>query len=171
MKINSVSIILLAIILLGCKDENKKDNSKEAAPKVDYNFVVEATLKTDQADTFQFVMKDIDLETTIDKTVLKVQENFQDITGTVKAKYYFEYPTLLYLGLGYIKPKKVIIQSFKISYKGKEHIFTPRDFEEYFTINKYVEYGEKEGELITKMIDGKHVPIIGLSRKGIDLIK
>ncbi|MBB3123178.1 hypothetical protein FHS04_000675 [Mesoflavibacter sabulilitoris] len=164
-----IILSLLVLIVFNCKD--KKEEPKKVKQEVNYDFIVTASIKTDQADTFQFVLKDIDNETTIDKTVIQVSENFKEVQGKVKARYDFEYPTVLYLGLGYVKPKKVIIEHFKISYKGKEHVFTPKDFKEYFTVNRFVEFGEQEGELITKKIDNQHVPILGLSRKGIDLIK
>ncbi|WP_055436222.1 hypothetical protein [Lacinutrix algicola] len=167
----NISIILVAFLLLGCNNKKKDDKGSESVAKINYDFTVLAKLKTDKEDRFQFVLKDIDNETTIEKTVVKVSEDFQDVVGKVKAKYDFEYPTTLYLGLGYLQPKTIILESLEISYKGKSHIFTPNDFEEYFTINKFVEFGDNYGELITKTIDGQHVPILGLNRKGIDLIK
>lgn len=167
----NLSILLLIFVLVGCNNKKKEDSPTEPVVEINHDFTVVAKLKTDQDDRFQFVLKDIDDETTIDKTSLKASEDFQEIRGKVKAKYDFEFPTTLYLGLGYVKPKTVIFQSLEISYKGKSHIFTANNFEEYFTINKFVEFGENEGELITKAIDGQHVPILGLNRKGIDLIK
>lgn len=165
------TFLCLMLLISSCKKDKKQKNDSKIVQEKFEKFTLKAKLITDKKDRFQIVFKNIDNETQLYKIDVKEVDTVQTIEATYKFKYDFEYPTLVYLGLGYTKEKEVDILSVEIEYDGKKHIFNPKDYRANFIMNKFVDTTNVKGKFITKKIGKEHVPIISIKRKAIDFIK
>lgn len=169
--------LIIAFKLFSCKESKDSFKQKDQEPimkevTVDSAFFeLSITLRSDTTDRFQFVFANPIENEKIERVKVDASNDYVTITGKINAYYLDDLPNVAYLGLGYFYPKTVGIKEVKVQYKNKEHVFLPQDFEEYFTINEYIERLEDSGKYRTVRINNKLVPIFALKKEAIDIIK
>ena len=176
-KIKFYCILFCVVVLSACKNKTEKIESKKTVEqevvesKIQNQYTVKVTLKSDVSDRFQFVFVSKDKEETVVKVNVVKSDDYQTIEGGVIVDFEEEFPDVAYLGLGYFNLKKVSIKEVELSYKGKSKVFSSAEFNEFFDINKYMIKGAIEGEYTTNKIDNRLVPIFNIKKAAINSVK
>lgn len=170
---------MFALILTGCKEDVKTEPSGESNVqaestniiKKEPNLVLNFNIKTSEPDEFSIKANDVFLNNNQFMDIkIKQKLNFNELDKNIK----FEFPDRtipdyqLMISLGIKKPKEVEVKYISIEY-GDTFFDIPSDkVNDYFTLNKFIEYSPETGIIKTKKVDGQHNPLMFVRRKILD---
>jgi hypothetical protein len=159
----NILTIVCVFILVSCDGSRSKSNSD------DNFFRITIQLKTSNEDRFRIVLKNVDNDVHNNETTVLVDNECQVIKGGQMIDYDYEFPSSVYLTLGYREVKLVEIESIEISFNDRSRYFNSKDINEsFFKLNKYAKFGSVPGQIRTENVDGKHRPILFFKREVIN---
>ncbi|HLT54042.1 MAG TPA: hypothetical protein VKZ97_09125 [Flavobacteriaceae bacterium] len=171
--------LLVSLLLFNCKEEKEQnldsqDNIEIAEePKGDDKFKFDFDFETSVPDDFSITANDVFMN---NNQFMNVKVTHKLNANETQKKIRFEFPEnivpdyQLMLSLGMKNEKKVTVKSILLTYNETEFNVTPDKVEEYFTLNKFVEYNPESGILTTKKVEGNHNPLLFVRKKILDSI-
>ena len=174
-----ILILILLTFLAACKEE-KKATEKEAerqteaveTTEIDKELKVVINFKTDKADEFKLMLNNIKIDEFQRKNV-HIIETVEPSSAieTINAKFgRGNIPNNFNINLGVKEQKSVEISSIELSFASNNLVIEGTKLDEFFNINKFINYDNSTGTLTTQKIEGKHYPAILAKRKLINFL-
>ena len=169
-------LIVFLLITVACKTETKEqatNTENKVASETTKELEVVINFKTNKTDEFKLMLNNIEVDE-FQRKHSQVIEKVTTSTGTDEIVAKFGANNIsknFHIDFGAKEIKQIEIESIKMSYGKNELVVTGSEIDEFFTINKYIEYDKTNNVLQTKRVEGNHYPIIVLKPKGVNILK
>lgn len=169
-------LIVCLFFTIACNTETKEQAVK-SEDKVETHIAKELEVvinfKTDKADEFKLLLNNIEVDE-FQRKHSQVIEKVAPSSGTDEIVAKFGPNNIsnnFSINFGTKEVSQIEIESIKMSYGKNELVVTGSEIDDFFNINKYIDYDSANNKLNTKRVDGKYYPAINLKRKGINILR
>lgn len=163
-------LLLLTVITLvfSCKKEEKSENTIKTIEQVETiknEFIVKVNFKTNINDQFTLSLKNIKKDEFQTKTI-SITENVTPTTSVdnITANFGDNISSNFNINFGRKNTKTIFIESITLEYGDNLVNILSADLEKHFRFSKYLSFDEASGELTTKKIENRHIPIMFLKK-------
>lgn len=160
-------LLLLTVITLifSCKKEEKSENTIKTIETIKNEFIVKVNFKTNINDQFTLSLKNIKKDEFQTKTI-SITENVTPTTSVdnITANFGDNISSNFIINFGRKNSKTIFIESISLEYGDNLVNILSADLEKHFRLSKYLSFDEASGELTTKKIENRHIPIMFLKK-------
>jgi len=169
-------IILVFVVLttlFACKSDKKNSNNEVAteSKKQENILKVYIEFKTNKQDEFRIILNNIEVDE-FQKMNIEAREIIPVTASYEKMNVTFfdnVFSKNFLIGLGNDKLKELEINKIVISRGPNIVTVNKENIQDYFSPNKYVEF--KNNKIITKKVNGKHLPLLFAKSRLINTLK
>lgn len=169
---------LFLLILVSCNNNKKEQIQGETsndslALNKPNELVVIMTFNTNKPDTFKFILNNIFIDEFQKKNIHILEKTIPTTDyGKIVAKFGANnISNVLQISLGGKEVKEVEIKSIDISFADNNLHISGNEIDKYFKFNKFISFEKSSNKLVTKKINGKHVPYMTLKKSFIKKLR
>ena len=167
-------IIISSIILINCNQSKSDTSVKDIEEKVEEPkvFKIVTKLKSSKEDKFSVLMNNIKVDEFQSMNISAFEKiPISSSPETFQAEFFEnQISNRIVLDLGSKEVKTVKIYSTEISYGKNSILVSGEDLLDYFNLNKFVSFDDKN-QLVTKKDNGQHFPRLILKPSVINRLK
>jgi len=168
-----ILVLVVVTTLFACKNDKVKSKAQDDTElkKEDNTLKVFFEFKTNKEDEFKIILNNIEVDE-FQKMNIEAREIIPVTTSFEKMNVSFfdnVFSKNFLIGLGNDKLKELEINKIVISRGPNIVTVNKENIQDYFSPNKYVEF--KNNKIITKKVNGKHVPLLFAKSRLINTLK